>query len=148
MTAQGLPPPVDIYPALNDYATYLSRRGKDATAIKYHEELLDHYRRSTGEESIDTLRTKSNLAMSLLGVDGEANADRARVLLEETLAVLTRKMGPRDRFTLITKDKLAAALAEAGELKRALKMREEVVFDATEALGPSHPTLNKIVANL
>src|SRR5262245_6460253 len=81
--------------------------------------------RSTGEKSIDTLRTKGNLAKSLLAVGGEANADRARVLLEESLAVLTRNMGPRDRFTLITKDNLADARAQTGEPKRALKMREE-----------------------
>jgi hypothetical protein len=64
---QDLPPLVDKYRAFNDYAAYLAHRGKDAIAIKYYEKLLDHYRSCTGEESEETLRTKNNLAHSLLG---------------------------------------------------------------------------------
>jgi tetratricopeptide (TPR) repeat protein len=137
----GLPPPMSqtVAETLNDLASNLHQQGELEEAERILQTILQYFRRSRGEESIDSLRTEANLATVLREMGGRSRLEQARQLQEEVVAVLERDMGPTHRFTLITRDNLALTLKELGEMQAARQLQELLVPAFEQALGKTHP---------
>jgi tetratricopeptide (TPR) repeat protein len=125
--------------ALNDLALSLKQQGELEEAQKIYEDILVYFRSSSGEESLDTMRTKSNLAKVLFELGDVESLQKARQMQEEIVPKLDRALGPSHRFTLIAKDNLANTLKALGEVRAAMQLQATVVSMFENSLGKSHP---------
>ena len=111
-------------------------RGAYTSARRLQEEVLAACVRLLGEDHLDTLTSKNNLATTL-AVQGDV--ERARRLHEEVLAGYARLLGEEHPHTLTSKNNLAATLVEQGDLEGARRLHEEVLAAFARRLGEDHP---------
>jgi tetratricopeptide (TPR) repeat protein len=124
---------------LNEVAVNLKNQGELEEAKKILQDVLGYFRRSSGEDSIHTMRTKSNLA-EVLREQGNANSlQEARQLQEEIVPALERKRGATHRLTLIARDNLAMTIKALGDVQAARQLQEAIVPALEKALGTGHP---------
>lgn len=129
----------DVAATLNEIALNLKAQGELEEAEKILQSVLAYFRRSSGEESIDTMRTKSNLAAVLSKLGDADSLQKARQLQEEIVPLLERKVGATHRFTLITKDNLAMTVKALGDVQATRQLQEEIVPIFEKSLGKEHP---------
>ncbi|MFI6522599.1 FxSxx-COOH system tetratricopeptide repeat protein [Spirillospora sp. NPDC050679] len=121
-------------------ATFLQDQGALTRAIGYFERALTADRRLHGDDHLDTLASRHNLAVAYRDA-GEL--ERAIALDEQTLADLRRVLGDDHPHTLASRHSLAVAYHDAGDLERAIPLLEQTLADRVRVLGDDHPdTLN------
>ncbi len=84
----------------------------------------------------------------VLGAGPEGRVAEAIPLLEQTLAMRQRMLGPDDPQTLTSRDKLASAYQDAGRIAEAIRLYELHLEARERLLGPDHPTTLNSRGNL
>lgn len=97
------------------------------------------------DESAAAAELGLEVARALLD-DGDAPG--AVDLLEATLAVSERTLGPSDVTTLTTRSNLAGALRAVGQPERAITLLEQTLDDSERTLGSDDPSTLSTRANL
>jgi|GEM_PF-2377234 len=93
---------------------------------------------ATGQLAIEAARALLDAGDALAAVP----------LLEGTLEISERVLGPTDAMTLTMRSNLAGALHATGELDRAAALLEQTLADSERVLGPDHPSTLSTRANL
>jgi hypothetical protein len=111
-------------------------RGAYPTARRLQEEVLAACVRLLGEEHLETLTSKNNLAGTLVA---QGDLEGARRLHGEVLAGYVRLLGEEHQHTLTSKNNLAATLVAQGDLESARRLHEDVLAGFVRLLGEEHP---------
>ncbi|MDR1164515.1 MAG: tetratricopeptide repeat protein [Deltaproteobacteria bacterium] len=104
-------------------------------AIKLLIECLGWQEKSLGPESVETLRTLSDLAAIY---DQVGNYDDAKGILERVLKARTKILGPDHAETLIINNRLAFHQILEGNLQKARALYEDLLSKSLDALGPEN----------
>jgi cellulose biosynthesis protein BcsQ/tetratricopeptide (TPR) repeat protein len=121
---------------LVDRVRYLWKRGSLDTARTMAEQLLDNWVQSLGENDLQTLNLRFELANVLRS---QGKYQEARELDEETLARQTEVLPAGHPHTLITGGSLAADLRALGRFKEALERDKEIYEGFKDIFGEQHP---------
>ncbi len=76
------------------------------------------------------------------------NYEDAESLLEESLGILTKRLGLGNPWTITTLNNLARLYAETGRYSQAAVLYHQVVKVTVDSLGPRHPNLGVYLNNL
>ena len=117
-------------------ARTLVRRGRSGDAETIYRDLLADRLRVQGEDHIDTLATRHDVAAAL-GVQGRYH--EAEQLYRQLLADDDRLRGPAHRETLAARHNLARMIGLQGRYAEAGELSRQVLDDQRRALGPDHP---------
>ncbi|MET0264281.1 MAG: tetratricopeptide repeat protein [Duganella sp.] len=120
---------------LNLLGEMYRREGRLRQAISCFEEALGLRQRDLGEDHVDTLVSKSNLA-GLLRLQGQL--DEAQFLEESVIAARERLLGPEPLDTLAARASLAATLARQNRTAEALNIQDNVLDAYLRQFGPEH----------
>lgn len=120
---------------LNLLGEMYRREGRLHQATTCFEEGLSLRQRDLGEDHVDTLVSKSNLA-GLLRLQGQL--DEAQFLEESVIAARERLLGPEHLDTLAARASLAATLARQNRTAEALNIQDSVLDAYLRQLGPEH----------
>ncbi|MES2075274.1 MAG: tetratricopeptide repeat protein [Pseudomonadota bacterium] len=129
--AQSLPLARD----LNRLGELYRREGKAGQAVHCFEESLSQRQRVLGEDHVDTLLSKSNLA-GLLRQQGRL--DEAEFLERCVVEARARQLGAEHLDTLAARGSLAATLALQGDSGAALAIQDAVLEAYQRLLGGEH----------
>lgn len=111
-------------------------------AVTQHERAVEILRDTYGENSVETAKGLSALALS---VKSDGDLQRAMMLQQAAYQTLLPLAGKRAPETLIAMNNLALTYAENGQLSQGIEMMEEVVEISREVLGAEAPeTLNSV----
>ena len=121
---------------LNLLGELYRREGKPRQALACFEESLGLRQRGMGEDHVDTLASKSNLAGALRE---QGRLDEARFLDECIVEARERLLGAEHPDTLSARAGLAATLARQGHGAEALAMQDGVLDAYLRMLGSEHP---------
>lgn len=108
-------------------------------------ELLDIERRVLGPEHPDTLRTMTNLSVTLMHEGRYAEAEK---MDRELLDIERRVLGPEHPDTLRTINGLAGTLEEEGRYDESEREERALLDIEGRVLGPEHPSTATSVYNL
>jgi eukaryotic-like serine/threonine-protein kinase len=146
---------VDVRKQADDLL-YAGRRSAEANRNLTLRELLDRAAVQLAPEKIEAcLPKESGLQASVLGMVGKTylgigEYDRAIGLLQRSMALSSRELGPQHPVTLDAMSNLAGAYEAAGNMDLALPLYEKTLKLMTESLGPDHPdtaaTMNNLAA--
>jgi CRP-like cAMP-binding protein/tetratricopeptide (TPR) repeat protein len=117
-------------------ARTLVRRGRSADAETIYRELLADRLRVQGEDHLDTLGTRHDLAAAL-GVQGRFG--EAEQLYRQLLGDDYRLRGLEHRETLAARYNLARMIGLQGRYAEAEELGREVLDAQRRVLGPDHP---------
>ena len=117
-------------------ARTLVRRGRSGDAETIYRELLADRLRVQGQDHIDTLGTRHDLAAAL-GVQGRYGD--AEQLYRELLIDDDRLRGPEHRETLAARSSLARMIGLQGRYAEAEELGRQVLEAQRRVLGPDHP---------
>ena len=87
----------------------------------------------------DTQTTADLLSQAGLFLDNQGQPVRAAGYFQRALADSVRVLGPDHPDTLTSRNNLAGAYLEAGDLGRAIPLFEQALADRQRVLGPDHP---------
>ncbi|MET0320725.1 MAG: tetratricopeptide repeat protein [Duganella sp.] len=120
---------------LNLLGEMYRREGRLRQAMACFEESLSLRQRGMGEDHVDTVMSKSNLAavLRLLG-----QLDEAQFLEEAVIEARERLLGPEHLDTLAARANLAATLAQQNRTAEALNIQDDVLEVYLRLLGPEH----------
>ncbi|WP_406284368.1 tetratricopeptide repeat protein [Embleya sp. NBC_00896] len=121
---------------LDQAAGFLLGQGAVGGAISHYERALAGRVRVLGEEDLDTLGSRNNLAYTYESV---GDLGRAIPMLEAVSADSVRVLGEDHPNSLTSLNNLAGAYESAGDLARAIPMFEAVLAGRTRVLGEDHP---------
>jgi hypothetical protein len=114
---------------------YDNVRGAYASARTLIEHELEFRYRVQGPEHPDTLRSTSNLALTM---KDQGDLTGARKLSEETLAIRRKVLGSGHRDTLKSMNQVAEMDRLQGRLPEARKLQEETLAISRKVLGSEH----------
>ncbi|MGV9594719.1 tetratricopeptide repeat protein [Streptomyces tendae] len=114
---------------------FLNDQGTVRRAIAYLLRAHTTCLRVVGEDHLDTLSSRNNLAEAYRAAGDLA---RAIPLFERTLRVRVRVLGEDHPDTLTSRNNLAYAYETAGDLARAIPLFERTLDDAVRVLGEDH----------
>ncbi len=120
--------------AMNNLALSYAAAGRQADALKLHEETLARKKAKLGPYDRSTLESMNNLALTYTGL---GQHDNALKLGQETLALKKAKLGPDDRGTIGSMDTLAHIYHNAGRYAEAVKLYETTLPIMKDKLGPN-----------
>lgn len=120
---------------LNLLGEMYRQEGRLRQAAACFEESLALRQRSMGDDHLDTLASKSNLA-GVLRMQGQL--DEAQFLEEGVIAARERMLGPEHLDTLAARANLAATLAQQHRTAEALNIQDSVLDAYLRRLGPEH----------
>ncbi|WTP59033.1 tetratricopeptide repeat protein [Streptomyces phaeochromogenes] len=130
-------------PLTNAYQTAeqrLHQQGHTSRAIPLYEATLAQYEQVLGENHLDTLKSRNNLAYAYYAA---GDLGRALPLFEASLAQCEQVLGENHPNTLASRNNLAGAYESAGDLGRALPLYEATLAQREQVLGENHlDTLN------
>jgi serine/threonine protein kinase len=109
------------------------------------QQALDIRRKVLGPDAPDTLRSMTQLAISLVR---QGHLPEAEKLEREALAKERRVLGAGDPLTLRTTDNLAVILGFEGQEDEKLQLEREAVEIGTRELGAENPEVVRITGNL
>ena len=125
------------------YPRCIASTARYGEAIAAFDQLLVVRRRVLGDNDLDTLKTRSNIATWL----GEAaQYDEAIVAFEQLLEDQRRVLGDDDPGTLRTRSRLAYWLGRAGRDDESIATFEQLLIDRRRVLGDSDPDTFKLEA--
>lgn len=124
--------------ALNDVATLLEYRGRNAEAEPLFRELVERYRVTRGAEDESTFTAINNYAENMARMN---RGDEAERLLSDLLEARTRTQGPTHQGVLITRFNRAVLLKDMGRLDESEQELREVLRLREEMLRPDHPEI-------
>jgi len=130
---------------LNRYAVFLADQGAPVPAIHLLQRSLDDCCRIHGEDHIQTLIVRNNLAGAY---QTAGNLAKAITLFEASLAGRRRVLGNVHPETLTSCNNLAFAYRKAGDTTKAITLYETTVADSIRVLGPDHPRTLNLQGNL
>jgi serine/threonine protein kinase len=109
------------------------------------ERAVEIQRRVLGPRNPDTLRSMSDLARALLGVD--PRSAEAEKMCRDTLDIQRRVLGPEHPDTLVSMGRLALSLDDEENPTEAEKLWRATLDIQRRVLGPEHPsTLDSMTA--
>ena len=115
-------------------------RGDIETADRFARRALEYCRAKLGEDSVETCRARSAVAMVLLA---RGDSVGAREILETIAPVFERSLPPGDSYRIGAQVGLAFAAAAQGDLLSARQLCETAVSACSSANGSDHAlTLN------
>lgn len=120
---------------LNLLGEMYRREGRLRQATACFEESLALRQRGLGEDHVDTLVSKSNLA-GVLRLQGQL--DEAQFLEESVIEARERLLGQEHLDTLAARASLAATLAQQNRTAEALNIQDSVLDAYLRQLGPDH----------
>ena len=116
---------------------FLDKLGdSSAQAVRVGERLLADQERVLGRDHLDTLASRSNLAIAYRAA---GRTEEAIGLHEQTLAARERILGQDHPDTLASRNNLSAVYTAAGRFEEALSLDEQVLAARERVLGPDHP---------
>ncbi|MFJ8436007.1 tetratricopeptide repeat protein [Kitasatospora sp. NPDC094019] len=133
------------HPVLFTAGHSLNSTGLIHIAVTYWQSLAADAERLLGDDHLDTLISRANLALSIqrAGRTGEAID-----LLEWVLADRERLLGDDHPDTLTARGNLASFYGQAGRVGEAIDLQERVLVGAERLLGDDHPDTLISRANL
>lgn len=120
---------------LNLLGEMYRQEGRLRQAAACFEESLALRQRAMGDDHLDTLTSKGNLA-GVLRLQGQL--DEAQFLEEGVIAARERMLGPEHPDTLAARASLAATLAQQHRTAEALNIQDSVLDAYLRQLGPEH----------
>jgi len=120
---------------LNLLGEMYRQEGRLRQAAACFEESLALRQRAMGDDHLDTLTSKGNLA-GVLRLQGQL--DEAQFLEEGVIAARERMLGPEHPDTLAARANLAATLAQQHRTAEALNIQDSVLDAYLRQLGPEH----------
>jgi tetratricopeptide (TPR) repeat protein len=127
-----------ILDALNDVATLLEYRGRNAEADPLFRELVERCRVTRGAEDESTFTAINNYAENMARMN---RGDEAERLLSDLLEARTRTQGPTHQGVLMTRFNRAVLLKDMGRLDASEQELREVLRLREEMLRPDHPEI-------
>ncbi len=122
---------------LDDAETWDERQPSDLIAARpLFEFLLTAQRATLGDDHVDTLLTRQQIAFCVTNIDDPA---AGLPLYEEILRDQERVLGPDHADTLTSRHQVAYCIGETGDPHTALDLYREVEADYERVLGPDHP---------
>jgi tetratricopeptide (TPR) repeat protein len=140
--AVGTPP---MARTLERCAEFLLAHGNPTLAIAYLSRALAICQRLHGNEDVNTLSSRTNLATAYADTGAYA---QAIPLLEQNLADSTRVLGRRHPDTLVCRHNLALAYQNAGDPRRAARLLRRTLGSFRRAYGRDHPETLSCATNL
>jgi tetratricopeptide (TPR) repeat protein len=114
----------------------LLRAGLYTPAITHWHTMADQAERVLGEEHLDTITARGNLASSYWQAGRTAEA----ITIEErVLADRVRILGEEHPDTITARAHLASSYRLVGRIAEAITIEERVLADAVRVLGDEHP---------
>jgi tetratricopeptide (TPR) repeat protein len=126
----------DTLRSMNNLANSYRDLGREAEALKLHQETLDLRKATLGPEHPDTLITMNNVAFGLATAN---RFDEAIQLAQETLTLRAKTLGSDHPHTLMSRMVLTRSYLLAGRLAESVKLGEETLALQRAKLGPYHP---------
>ena len=119
----------------------MSLLGRDEEALEIERTIYRKQRASHGNANVGTIKSAINLAASLQTLDRCAEA---RALLQETIPVVQRTLGPDHDLTLCCRRNCAEAVytdpkSSLADLRRAQTTLNDVYRRARRVFGAQHP---------
>jgi tetratricopeptide (TPR) repeat protein len=122
---------------LGDWAANnLKDVGDFSRAISIHRTLLTESQQALGDDHIDTLTSRQNLATACWSA---GRHDEAMALYERNLADRERVLGADHHHTLTSRHSLAVSYRSAGRHDEAIALHERTLADHGQVLGADHP---------
>jgi tetratricopeptide (TPR) repeat protein len=143
--APGEPPDLGLLGVVSRLATYRQHRGLNRDALPLFERAHADYEAALGADHLDTLATRSNLALSY------ADAGRAAettAIQEAVLDDLRRLLDDDHPDTITARANLAVSYRHAGRTAEAITLEEAVLADRRRLLDDDHPDTITARANL
>ncbi|MFD5557581.1 FxSxx-COOH system tetratricopeptide repeat protein [Streptomyces sp. NPDC127068] len=122
--------------ALNHFGLFQLEQGAYPAAVQALQRAVAADERELGTEHVDTLSSRSNLALAYRAMGDGA---RALPLCERTLRDRERVLGVDHPGTLVSRGNLAVVYQAVGDLARALPLHQRVLRDWQRVLGADHP---------
>ncbi|MGW3835354.1 tetratricopeptide repeat protein [Streptomyces microflavus] len=126
----------ETHPCIYQASSSLTDAGLYQQAIEYDESTVRRSNDIHGPDHPDTLRARSNLAVSY---SDAGRVQEALDLGERVLADRERILGDDHPDTLSARNNLAVSYRDAGRVQEALDLRERVLADRERILGDDHP---------
>jgi tetratricopeptide (TPR) repeat protein len=120
---------------LDEAGSTSQQAGRYDAAVRVRYELVKRRSSRLGPEHPDTLRARSDLAVSLRGA---ARFSEAIALNHAVLEARTRVLGPDDPHTLTSRANLGYAYESSGQIADAIRVLEQVLIDTERILGDDH----------
>ncbi|PZH05153.1 ATP/GTP-binding protein [Streptomyces sp. NTH33] len=120
---------------LIDRVRYQWKRGDFPAAKRLAEDLLEHWRPVLGEDDVQYLYLRCQLANVLRS---QGRYVEARTIDEELLERQSRVLSPSHPHTYVTMSSLASDLAALGEYRRAVELAEQAYNGFSQIFHESH----------
>ncbi|MFE5653937.1 tetratricopeptide repeat protein, partial [Streptomyces cyaneofuscatus] len=135
----------DGHPVLFRAGTSLRGTGLAAPAVTYWQAMAATSRQRLGEDHLDTVSARANLAASY---QQAGRTREAIVIKERVVADREQLLGEDHPDTVLARANLAASYWQAGRTGEAMELLERVVADSEQLLGEDHPDTVLARANL